>query len=185
MTNILQKNSPQLRQISKPVLVSDIGSKKVNEAIKKMSLVLESEIDGVALAAPQIGIPWRIFIISHKVFEEEENQVGQDLVFINPVITKLSRKKNILDEGCLSVRPIYGKVKRSAKATVEALDQNSKHFSWSASGLIAQIFQHEIDHLDGILFIDKATDLREIAMDQNPATATKKKDALSPNSHFD
>ena len=166
MSDILQKDSPKLRQISQPVKIRQINTKEISSAIKKMSQALSKEEDGVALAAPQIGIPWRIFIISEKVFIDNKNPIAQDLVFINPVLTKLSRKKVILDEGCLSVRPLYGKVKRSDKATVEAFDEKGKKFSWSASGLIAQIFQHEIDHLNGILFIDKATNIREINLSE-------------------
>ena len=76
-------------------------------------------------------------------------------------IRLLSKKRQILDEGCLSVRPLFGKVERSEKATVTAYDENGKKFTRGGSGLLAQIFQHEIDHLNGILFIDKATDLKE------------------------
>ena len=67
-----------------------------------------------------------------------------------------------VDEGCLSVRWLYGKVERAEKITVRAYDENGKPFTMGASGLLAQAFQHEIDHLNGILFIDKATDLKEM-----------------------
>lgn len=166
MSDILQKDSPQLRQIAQPIKLTEINTEKISSAIKKMSQALIKEEDGVALAAPQIGLTWRIFIISHKIFINTENPTQKDLVFINPILTKLSRKKVILDEGCLSVRPLYGKVKRADKATVEALDETGKKFSWSATGLIAQIFQHEIDHLDGILFIDKASHIREVDLSE-------------------
>ena len=83
------------------------------------------------------------------------------MVFINPKISKLSREKEWVPEGCLSVRPLYGKTLRSKKATVVAYDENGKKFTRGASGLLAQIFQHETDHLDGILFIDHAKDIKE------------------------
>src|SRR5262245_9743195 len=76
---------------------------------------------------------------------------GRDVVFINPKISKLSRDKEWTPEGCLSVRWLYGKTHRSKKATVAAYDENGKKFTRGASGLLAQIFQHETDHLDGIL----------------------------------
>jgi peptide deformylase len=85
----------------------------------------------------------------------------KDLVFINPVISKLSREKHEVPEGCLSVRWLYGKTIRSKKVTVTAYDENGKKFIRGASGLLAQIFQHETDHLKGILFIDYAKDIKE------------------------
>ena len=88
--------------------------------------------------------------------------VTEDLVFINPRITRLSQKKVWLEEGCLSVRFQYGKMKRAAKVTVEAEDRNGQKFTWNGSGIMAQVFQHEIDHLDGILFTDKAIDIKEV-----------------------
>ena len=87
--------------------------------------------------------------------------VPKDLVFINPKISKLSREKEWLPEGCLSVRWLYGKTLRSKKAMITAYDENGKKFTRGASGLLAQIFQHETDHLNGILFIDHAKEIKE------------------------
>ena len=87
--------------------------------------------------------------------------IPKDLILINPKISRLSRKKEWIPEGCLSVRPLYGKTFRSKKATVTAYDENGKKFTRGASGLLAQIFQHETDHLNGILFIDHAKDVKE------------------------
>jgi peptide deformylase len=84
-----------------------------------------------------------------------------DLAFINPEIVKISRKKHLLEEGCLSVRWLYGKVERAEKASVIALNEDGKKFRADASGLLAQIFQHEIDHLNGILFIDTAIEIED------------------------
>ena len=83
------------------------------------------------------------------------------MVFINPKISKLSKEKEWTPEGCLSVRWLYGKTYRSKKASISAYDENSKKFTRGASGLLAQIFQHETDHLNGILFIDHAKDIKE------------------------
>ncbi|MFZ2522617.1 MAG: peptide deformylase [Minisyncoccia bacterium] len=162
---ILQKNSPILRKLSKKIEEREIISLKIKKIISEMKTALESQHDGVAIAAPQIGYSLRIFIISKRAFEinkkANEKQFA-DMVFINPVIKKLSKKLNILEEGCLSVRYSYGKVKRSKQATVEAYDENGNKFVRGATGLFAQIFQHEIDHLDGVLFIDKAENIEEI-----------------------
>jgi peptide deformylase len=152
-----------------------------------MKKTLAGENFGVAIAAPQIGESLRIFVIAgrafltdeeKKGFEEQEldeeslaessrrpedfsKQVPADRVFINPVLTRLSRKKKEMSEGCLSVRGMYGTVMRHEKATVQALDEHGKPFTYHGSGLIAHIFQHEYDHLDGILYIDKAIHMEE------------------------
>lgn len=180
MKKILQKEGKVLRQIAKEVPLVDIKTSKIQKILKEMSQALGSQYDGVAIAAPQIGYSFRIFVVSGKIFEKdfgkkreeillnENNLVGKiepvkkikDLVFINPKISKLSREKEWMPEGCLSVRPLYGKTWRSKKATVTAYDENGKKFTRGASGLLAQIFQHETDHLDGILFIDHAKEIK-------------------------
>ena len=174
--DIVQKGEPVLRKIAEKVSVADIKTEKIQKILKDMSLALELQDDGVAIAAPQIAIPLRIFVVSKKVeimlkgleeAPEVEKAKIKDVIYINPEINKLSKTKQILDEGCLSVRPIFGKVERSEKATVTAYDENGKKFTRGGSGLLAQIFQHEIDHLNGILFIDKATDLVEVLPPQN------------------
>ncbi len=90
------------------------------------------------------------------------NDKKPHLVYINPVITKRSRDKSMVEEGCLSVRPLYGNVHRSNKVTIRAYDEHGNVFERGGTGLIAQIFQHETDHLDGILFIDRADDIWEV-----------------------
>ena len=178
---ILQKDEKVLHEIANEIPVHDIKSPKIQKILKEMSASLASQSDGVAIAGPQIGYSLRVFVVSGKIFEEdfmtnreerisgdkkindilEVNAKTKDLVFINPVISKLSRKKAWMPEGCLSVRPIYGKTYRSEKATVTAYDEHGVKFVRGASGLLAQIFQHETDHLNGILFIDHAKDMRE------------------------
>ncbi|HYC82996.1 MAG TPA: peptide deformylase [Candidatus Paceibacterota bacterium] len=166
---IVQNGDPVLRQRASEVSLDAISTKEIQDILKDMSSSLAACSDGVAIAAPQIGVPLRIFVVSGKVFEmrKKDGKKYPDKVFINPVFLKLSTKKAVLDEGCLSVRWIYGKIKRSEKATVEAYDEKGEKFTMSGSGLLAQIFQHETDHLDGTLFIDKATDLEEIKPEDN------------------
>lgn len=165
MLKIIQEGAKVLRGIAKEVPVEKIKTPEIQSVLSDMKKTLASEEDGVALAAPQINVPLRIFVVSGKVFidEKEDNPVlPPGLVFINPKTTKLSRKKTTMDEGCLSVVNWYGKVNRAEKATVQAYDEKGVKFERGGSDLLAQIFQHEIDHLDGILFIDKAKGLEEI-----------------------
>ena len=192
MKKILQKKAKILREKAKEVPVRDI-TPKIKKILREMSQALESQDDGVAIAAPQIGYSMRIFLISGKIFmkdfsrkrqeglstqkstvteepegqERQKNQKTQDLIFINPKISKLSREKEWVPEGCLSVRPLYGKTFRAKKATITAYDEKGKKFTRGASGLLAQIFQHETDHLNGILFIDHAKDIQEELPKQN------------------
>lgn len=170
---ILQKEEKVLRQVAKEIPFSEIKSAKIKKIIKEMSEALASQDDGVAIAAPQIGYSLRIFLVAGRVFDKDflEGRVNnkyekgatetKDKVFINPEILKLSKDREWMPEGCLSVRPIYGEASRSTKATVIAYDEDGNKFTYGGSGLLAQIFQHETDHLNGILFIDHARKLRE------------------------
>ncbi len=173
MKEIVQKNDLVLRKEVKEIPIKEITSPKTKKILKEMSLALKSQDDGVAIAAPQIGYSLSAFVVSGKIFlkdfikgeveskKNREEKTPKDLVFINPKISKLSREKNWVPEGCLSVRWLYGNTLRSQKATVTAYDENGKKFTRGASGLLAQIFQHETDHLNGILFIDHAKNIRE------------------------
>lgn len=171
MSNIVQKENSVLREIAKEVPREEITSPKIQKIISDMKQALESQSDGVALAAPQIGIPLRIFIVSKKAFaimddEDPKDTSYEDLICINPQIIKKSKKTQIMDEGCLSVRGSYGNVKRARQATIEAYNEHADKFTRGGGGLLAQIFQHEIDHLNGILFIDKAEDVETIPIEK-------------------
>lgn len=179
---IVQKNEEVLRKDTKEIPIHEIKNPKIQKILKEMSSALLSQSDGVAIAAPQIGYSLRIFVVSGKIFDKdfligkeiqnkephpnpllikERGKIPKDMIFINPVISKLSREKVWVPEGCLSVRWLYGRTLRSKKATITAYDGNGKKFTRGASGLLAQIFQHETDHLKGILFIDHAKDIKE------------------------
>ena len=170
MMSIVQREHPALRRRAQAVPPEDIPGRKIQALLRDMREALDREEDGVALAAPQIGKSLRIFIVSRKMFPPTAGAIPKDLVFINPAITKLSKKKVPMEEGCLSVRWLYGTVKRADKATVRAQDERGRPFTRGASGLLAQIFQHECDHLGGILFTDKATNIHEL-----PPPAEKRK----------
>jgi peptide deformylase len=175
------KDEKELRRTSREVPISDIQSGKIQRVISSMSEALAKEEDGVAIAAPQIGEHIRLFIVSGRVLARigrkkkgtDDSITVRDAVFINPVLLKSSQKKQTVEEGCLSLRYLYGKVRRAARVTIEARDEKGNKITRSASGLLAQIFQHEIDHLNGELFIDKATDLVDIPPTTNYKQDTK------------
>lgn len=166
---ILQREHPTLRGIAKEVPLSDIGTDKINDIIRDMIVTMSAQKDGIAIAAPQIGIPLRIFVVSGDLLRQADKEYtgpGGPLIFINPKILKLSREKREMEEGCLSVRWLYGKVKRSTRATIRAYNENGEKIERGASGLLAQIFQHETDHLEGVLFSDKADELWEMSEEE-------------------
>jgi peptide deformylase len=161
-TSILKEGHPALREISQEIPLTSIGNANIKKLFEAMAQAIASRDDAVAIAAPQLGFPLRAFMVSSKVFDDErmpesaKDVSGKHFVFINPVITKMSKRREKLEEGCLSVDGTYGMVKRPQKATVRAYDEHGKKFEWGGCGLLAQIFEHEMDHLNGVLFIDKA-----------------------------
>lgn len=108
-----------------------------------------NEANGVGLAGPQAGISKRIFVV---VADDEVRRV-----FINPQIISTSSELSDYDEGCLSVPGVYETVQRPAKVSVQAYNENGKLFTLDADGLLARIIQHEYDHLEGMLFIDRVS----------------------------
>lgn len=161
MAKLVKTDHPALHQIAEEVPLADITSPKIQKVLKDMRKALDSYnvdgFNGVAIAAPQIGISLRIFLVHDtNTDRKKETNLIPDLIAINPVITKLSKRKKVVGEGCLSVPEDYGAVERSTHATIRAYDENGQKYERGASGILAQIFQHEVDHLDGTLFIDRA-----------------------------
>jgi len=160
MSKLVPESHPALHSIAEEVPTEEIKTPKIQKVIKDMRDALHSYdaqgFNGVAIAAPQIGVSLRIFLVHDTSKEKKEERGIPDLVAINPVITKLSKKKHTVGEGCLSVPESYGAVTRAERATLRAYDENGNEYERGASGLLAQIFQHEVDHLDGTLFIDRA-----------------------------
>jgi peptide deformylase len=165
IVQIIQRDNPVLRAIARPVAREEIGGAKLNAIIKDMKTALSSQKDGVAIAAPQIGASLRIFVVDGDLLKKADKKydgTGGYLVFINPEIIKLSKDKKEVEEGCLSVRWLCGTIRRSTRATLRAWNEKGEELERGASGLLAQIFQHETDHLNGTLFIDKADGVWEM-----------------------
>lgn len=194
MREIVQDGDPVLREVAEPVPERLFGSAQLEELVADMAAVLEQEPDGVALAAPQVGVSWRLFIVrmdrvdvppldpSLREGSGEHPAMPDALatrpaivdVYVNPEIVKTSRKRAKADEGCLSVRNIYGGTNRHERVTIQARRPSGERFTRGGGGLLAQIFEHEIDHLNGILFIDAAEDIVEIKpLHPSSAEATK------------
>ena len=161
---IVQKGNEVLNQIAKEVAPTDIKSSEIQNIIRKLKQAIAESEEAVAVAAPQIGKSLRAFVVSKYIFtpntEKKKNDYGY-LVFINPKVLKKSREQKVLTEGCLSTENIYGTIKRSEKIKVEACDENGKKFTRSGKGLFSQVLQHEIDHLNGILFTNKAIEVKK------------------------
>lgn len=165
MSAIVQDGAPVLRKIAAPVPEALFGTPELDGILKDMEETLDGQLDGVALAAPQIGIGMRIFVVRYDRIlppppdGEHPPEIG---VYINPEFVKSSKRRVEMDEGCLSVRGIYGKTMRHERATVRARDAEGRAFERGGGGILAQIFQHETDHLNGILFVDHASDMVEV-----------------------
>jgi len=151
--SILTEPNPLLRQVSKTV-------KEVqNEERQLMDDMLETmyAANGIGLAAIQIGIPKRIIVMD---LSKDENK-KKPLYFVNPVIKNKDILKSTYEEGCLSVPNQFAEIERPKKCEVEYLDYNGKKKLLNAEGLLATCIQHEMDHLEGILFIDYLSKLKK------------------------
>jgi peptide deformylase len=133
---ILRKKSLEIKEIN-----SDI-QKLANDMIETMN-----KNNGVGLATNQIGKNIRIFVIAKEVSKKQ--------VFINPEIIKISNKTEKSEEGCLSLPNVFLKIKRAKSLKIKAIDERGKEFKLKAKGLLAHAIQHELDHLNGVLILDK------------------------------
>lgn len=155
---VVHEPNAVLRTVSEAVAIERIKSADIQDLIEDMKVTMKVE-NGVGIAAPQVGVNLRIFIA--------ETDDGPK-AFINPEFLEKSYKIIDYQEGCLSVpgkgKPktrLWGYTKRHRTVTVKALDENGLEFITKGQGLLAIILQHENDHLDGVLFIDHATDLQQ------------------------
>ena len=149
MTNsgltVLTNPHPELRRVSAAVTSADLASKETQAFIDQLEIAMR-EFDGVGIAAPQVGDKRRIIVALIG---------GRAQTFVNPELVSKSFRTAMGEEGCLSVPGVYGLVKRCRTVKVKALTRDGAPVELDCGGLEAVIFQHEIDHLDGILFIDK------------------------------
>lgn len=160
---ILHLGQELLRQKSLPV-------EEVNDELRATIQVMFDtmlESDGVGLAAPQVGILKRFFVV---IADDDVRRV-----FINPQILSTSQEMCDYEEGCLSIPNVYEKISRPAKITVQALNEQGKPFTLNAEGFLARVIQHEYDHLEGILYIDRGDqEFKEKTVQQFQRRAARK-----------
>ena len=150
---ILTEPDKLLRQVSKPVeKVGDIERELMKDMLDTMYTA-----KGIGLAAIQIGVPKRIVVMD---ISKEENK-KKPMYFVNPIIIKKNDEKVTYEEGCLSVPNQFAEIDRPSKCEVEYLDYNGNKQNLKAEGLLATCIQHEMDHLEGILFIDYLSKLKK------------------------
>jgi peptide deformylase len=149
---ILHYPAAPLRVAAEPIATID----ETVAAVAARMLELMHEADGAGLAAPQVGLSWRMFVT-------KADDRRPDLVYVNPALAELDPEAGVREEGCLSLPGITAEVRRPASATMTALDLQGSEFTLRDDGLLARVWQHEVDHLNGVLIIDKMTPMDRIA----------------------
>jgi peptide deformylase len=165
---ILIEPDPMLRKVAKKVTALELKMPLTQQLIDDMFATMR-DAPGIGLAAPQVGVGKRIIVVH---LNEEEPPYA----VINPMVSEFEGEVEAV-EGCLSIPGKVGDVKRAESCTVTGLDRSGKKFTLRAEGLLARCFQHEVDHLDGVLILDKATNIREAV----PAQADEKEEETLRN----
>ena len=161
---IVQAGHPVLRRVARALSVDEIRGRAVQDLIAQMRETMRAA-PGVGLAAPQVALPWQLVVIEDRA-EYQQRLTGEELaarnrepvpfhVLINPELIVVDTKLAEFDEGCLSIRGYMAKVPRARSVRVSALDHQGNSVDITAVGWYARILQHEIDHLNGMLYIDR------------------------------
>ncbi len=159
-----QFGNPILREKAKRVDIEKIKSQKVQQLIKDMRHTLISKKLGVGLAAPQVGQSLALAVICVRPTKHRPKVTKFDLVIINPEITQTFGRKVPMREGCISSgidkNGLFAKVPRYKKVRLKFFDEKAKQHDKTYEGLPAQVIQHEVDHLNGVLFVDQVKDTK-------------------------
>lgn len=155
MRAILQRDNPLLKEIATPIDPTEFGSQWLEELIDEMLNIMQ-ETGAVGVAAPQIGISKRVIVFgsSYSKGRKAEMEIP-NTVLINPRLKILSDERALGYEGCLNGGGMMGEVSRATEIEYSGFDRKGKQITKHATGLEARILQHEIDHLDGVLFFDR------------------------------
>lgn len=146
------ENNPILRKVCEPVV--DFGEELKGLCLEMVETMHDPKAPGIGIAAPQVGLNMRVFIITLGVEAKKE----RDVVMVNPELLSQSKEVNLAEEGCLSLPGIYGNILRPVSIEVQYQDLRGKLYKKSLKGLDARVFLHELDHLNGVLFVDKVVD---------------------------
>lgn len=149
-TKIIQYPHPTLRRVSKNIARFDADLRTTIRAM--FDLMYEAK--GVGLAANQVDLPLRLFVVN----VEADPEKGEEMVFINPVISMPRGGQVEAEEGCLSLPGVYAEVKRPKQVRVNAFNMSGEEISADVDGFLARVIQHETDHLDGVMFIDRLSE---------------------------
>jgi peptide deformylase len=169
LLEILLEGDPRLRQKATKI-------KQVDDGLRSLANDMHETMEaapGVGLAGPQVGVMRRIIVVNVPSDYQDEGESAFIVTLINPEIVK-GHGRALGLEGCLSIPGWVGEVPRLDSVTVKALDLQNRHVRFKAEGYVARVLQHEIDHLDGILFVDRVEDkstLREVADDEDDGPA--------------
>ena len=163
---IIRMGHPTLREVAEPYPLEKIGSKEFHELVKDMRETLH-EVGGIGLAAPQIDVLYRLAVIEIKNTESRYGEIPLTpfAAYVNPEITVLGDDTAGIWEGCLSIPNLMGYVERPQHIRVDWTNEKGESKSMEAIGLLATVFQHEFDHLNGKLYIDRITDTTKIAFE--------------------
>ncbi len=163
MASILRMGHPTLRLVAQPLDISKIQSSEVQALIEDMYNTMASA-DGIGLAAPQVGVSIQLAIVespeSSDRYPQSEKTSG---IYINPRVTVLDHTVQGMWEGCLSIPGIRGYVERPRKISVHYWDEKAQEHTLEVEGFSAIVLQHEFDHLNGVLFIDRIEDKSKLA----------------------
>jgi len=161
---IIKQPADILQQRTEEITQERLESYELQTLIDNMIETMYSA-DGVGLAGPQVNKNKRITIISSHALEDIDHELidnSEDLPLINPYWEKLNKRQTVDQEACLSIPNTFGKVKRWKNIEVKALDRNGNKLKFEASNYLARVVQHEVDHLEGVLFTEKATEVQKV-----------------------
>jgi peptide deformylase len=156
-----------LRQKTADFDFAKFTKKEIKEIIERMKETM-LKANGIGLSANQIGLNFKMFVVlipeKPSLNTDSVNTIGKAKFYavFNPEIVKFSKKTSVMEEGCLSVPGVYGEVERPEKITLIGQDKNGKKIKIKAEGLLARVFQHEVDHLNGILFTDRTKNIKKV-----------------------
>lgn len=160
---IIQFGHETLRGQARAVVLAEIENPEIMAVINELKIALPD--NGIGLAAPQINHPLRIFLADLSKYEWSNESVDIT-VCINPEVTRYSDQVEVDWEGCLSAPGIWGKVPRPSVISVVYYTEQGERVTAELAGIAARVFQHELDHLNGVLFIDRMTDLQTLITDE-------------------